>query len=443
MAKDNFETWVDAGCPDDGPEIIKGQEYVIKARNLYGTATRTSSTNGDVTLHMASGNLMVVKRSELEKAPPPRDRGMKPPKPPMRILSYADMIAMPDPEWLVEGLIQEQTSALLFGKSNSFKSFLAIDIACSIATANDAEGRHWHGFDIPTDGPVLYVATEGSRGVAKQRVPGWYEAHNIPEDERDQLDLYPEEIALDDDNAVNDLLRSCAIQSFNSGRDNEWTNHSHVYKLVVIDIFGASMMGPETSDETARAWVRNINRIMREMKCAVLTVAHTGWADQTRARMHTHFWGSFDTRLIAEGDKDSLTTVLKVDRHKDADSTGEWGFRLDKVTLPNGQTTLVPRLCDQVETKQKRRVSGKPYTALQALSEALIDQGRTIAGPNYPSCPVVTIDQWKVMCGRHGLTDSDNPEAFRKAFNRAKTALIDKGLVKQFDDNVWKVSTDD
>jgi hypothetical protein len=178
------------------------------------------------------------------------------------------------------------------------------------------------------------------------------------------------------------------------------------------------------------------------MGCAVLTVAHTGWADETRARMHTHFWGSFDTRLKAEGDKDSLTTVLTVDRHKDADSAGEWGFRMDKVTLPDGQTTLVPRLCDEVETKQKRRVSGKPAVALQALSEALIEKGRTIAGPNYPSCPVVTLEEWRTMCGRHGLTDSDNPETLKKSFQRAKTALIDKGLVKQFDNNVWKVEAD-
>ena len=172
-------------------------------------------------------------------------------------------------------------------------------------------------------------------------------------------------------------------------------------------------------------------------------MAHTGWADETRARMHTHFWGSFDTRLKAEGDKDSLTTVLSVDRHKDADSTGEWGFRLDVVDTPTGGTTLVPRLCDEVETKQKRRVSGKPAVALQALSEALIDHGHTVAGPNYPNCPVVSVEQWRTMCDRHGLTDSDNPETVRKSFNRAKTALMEKGLVRQFDGQVWKVNPDE
>ena len=149
------------------------------------------------------------------------------------------------------------------------------------------------------------------------------------------------------------------------------------------------------------------------------------------------------TWFRAEGDKDSLTCILTVDRHKDADSTGQWGFRLDSVSLPSGRSTLVPRLCDEVEKTQKRRVSGKPAVALQALSEAMIDQGKVIAGPNYPTCPVVSLEDWKAMCGRHGLTCSDNPEAMRKAFNRAKTALIEKGLVRQYDSYAWKVSADE
>ena len=47
------------------------------------------------------------------------------------------------------------------------------------------------------------------------------------------------------------------------------------------------------------------------------------------------------------------------------------------------------------------------------------------------------------MCGRHGLTDSENPEALKKAFQRAKTTLIEKGIVKQFDNHAWKVKADD
>ncbi len=361
----------------------------------------------------------------------------------LRFLSYDDMLAMEDPEWLVDSLIGKATSALLFGKSNSFKSFLGIDIACSVATGTD-----WHGHHVGVPCRVLYIATEGARGVGKQRIPGWMEAHGTDEALRRNVCLFPDEVSIDNPEWVNDLIDAAAIVG---ARDTIAKGGKvldldaakrNAFGLVVIDIFGASMTGPETSDETARAWVRSVNRIMKEVGCAVLTIAHTGWADNTRARMHTHFWGSFDTRLKAEGDKDSLTTVLTIDRHKDAESGGQWGFRLDNLTLPNGQTTLVPRLCDEVETTQKRRVSGKPAVALQALSEALIDQGKTIAGPNYPACFVVSLDEWRAMADRHGLTESDNAEAARKAFNRARTTLLEKGLIKQFDNHVWKVSTD-
>ncbi|NWP29097.1 AAA family ATPase, partial [Escherichia coli] len=77
-----------------------------------------------------------------------------------------------------------------FGKSNSYKSFLAIDMAGSIATGDIIDG--WHGADITDGFPVLYVATEGALGVAKQRIPGWYDAHDIPRDRRNDVVLYPQ-----------------------------------------------------------------------------------------------------------------------------------------------------------------------------------------------------------------------------------------------------------
>lgn len=364
-------------------------------------------------------------------------------KPPMGFLSYDDMLNMPEPEWLIDGVIQKQTSALIFGASNSFKSFLGIDMMMSVAT-----GKDWQGCKTGEPLPCVYVATEGSNGVAGQRIPGWVQHYGMDTASRLNFFVCPDEIALDDEASVKAFLDTCAywkdVRTIKSGdrvfRKGECKDAA---ALVVIDIFGASMLGSESSDETARAWVKAVNRIMREMNCAVLTIAHSGWMDATRARMHSHFWGSFDTRFKAEGDKDSLTSVLTLDRHKDADSSGEWGFRLEKVDAPKGTTTLIPGLCDDVQKAQKRRISGKPAIALQALSEAVIEHGRTIAGPNYPACPVVSLDQWKGMCGRHGLTDSENPEALKKALQRAKSALLDKGLIRQFDDHVWKVSADD
>ncbi len=190
-------------------------------------------------------------------------------RPPMDFLSYDEMVAIPEPDMLVEGLLQCGTSALMFGKSNAYKSFIGIDVACSVATLDN-----WHGHKIAKRGHVLYVATEGSMGVAKQRIPGWMASHGIEPADRNRIMLHREEIAIDDQGAIDRLIESCANYAarrrMQAGEAVYWgqeNNPKGSFDLIVVDIFGASMNGPETSDETARAWVRNVNRIMREVGC--------------------------------------------------------------------------------------------------------------------------------------------------------------------------------
>lgn len=329
----------------------------------------------------------------------------------LHLLSYSEMAAMPEPQWLVEGVIQQRSTAVMFGKSNSFKSFAAIDIGLAVAT-----GRDWHG-NVTHQGKTLFVATEGANGVGRLRIPAWYAHHCVPEHERTAF-LYPQEICLDSSEDVSALIAAMS----NNGP----------FALVVVDIFGGSMKGSEIEDKTARAWVHGIQRILRETGASVLTVAHTGWQDDTRARMHTHFWGSFDTRLRMEGDKDALTATLTVERHKDADSSGAWGFRL---VPSNG--SLVPEADSSVTTtKGKRGFSGRERQALNALDEATIDHGERRTGSDWPPVPVVAIKKWKEQFYR--LSGEDSDAANKKAFDRARNSLRDKTAVAFFDDYVWR-----
>jgi len=331
--------------------------------------------------------------------------------PPFKLLSYTEMCALPEPEWLVEGVIQKRTAALMFGKSNSFKSFLAIDIGLSV----DA-GLAWHGNDV-SRGRVLFVATEGANGVGRLRIPAWYAHHAIPEHERRAF-LYPKEIRLDVPDDVAGLIASMAQRG--------------PFDLIVLDIFGGTMAGSEIEDTTARKWVHNIQRLIRETGAAILTVAHTGWQDDTRARMHTHFWGSFDSRLRVEGDKEALTATMTVERHKDADSTGSWGFRL----VP-AFGSILPELDQGIKaTASKAALSNKCRAALNALDDALSDHGIRKTGTDWPPCNVVLISQWREHFYKH--SGDDTADAKRQAFKRAKDQLQGKGLVAFYDDHVWR-----
>lgn len=329
-----------------------------------------------------------------------------------RVLSYDDMAAMPEPEWLVEGVIQKRSAALLFGKSNTFKSFLAIDLACSVATA-----RPWHG-RASCAGRVLVVATEGANGVGRLRVPGWFNHYSVDMADRRNIHLLPAEISLDNPADVRWLIGAMsAIGPF---------------ALVVLDIFGGTMSGSDIEDTTARPWVRAVQRIIAETGAAVLTVAHTGWHDETRARMHTHFWGSFDSRLRIEGDKDKLTTCMHVERHKDADSTGSWGFSL----VPSCGT-LIPRFDADVRPMKNAKWTEPERKAFAALDEVLASAGAVQTGAQWPDCKVVAVAAWRQACDTAGLTSTDSADARRMAFNRAREKLEQRGDVKVQEDFVW------
>lgn len=329
-----------------------------------------------------------------------------------RLLSYDDMAAMPEPEWLVEGVIQKRSAALLFGKSNTFKSFLAIDLACSVTTA-----RPWHGRAICA-GRVLVVATEGANGVGRLRVPGWFNHYSVDTADRRNIHLLPAEISLDNPADVRWLIGAMSDIG--------------PFALVVLDIFGGTMSGSDIEDTTARLWVRAVQRIIAETGAAVLTVAHTGWHDETRARMHTHFWGSFDSRLRIEGDKDKLTTCMHVERHKDADSTGSWGFSL----VPSCGT-LIPRFDADVRPMKNAKWTEPERKAFAALDEVLASAGAVQTGAQWPDCKVVAVAAWRQACETAGLTSTDSADARRMAFNRAREKLELRGDVKVQEDFVW------
>lgn len=333
----------------------------------------------------------------------------------LRTLDFADMLAMPEPSWLVDNILMQTSGALIFGKSNAFKTFVTIDIGLSVAT-----GRPWHGHGVK-QANVLFVATEGAAGVARKRIPGWYEHHNVPLEYRDRGWLFPQELSLDNQEHVDILVATLRHREIG---------------LLVLDIFGGTMEGTEVEDTTARAWNKSQQRIIRECGATVLTVAHTGWKDSRRARMHTHFWGSFDTRLKVVGDKDALTTVISIDRHKDADSRGEFGFRLEE-----SHGTLVPvadpAVCKakSAASSQRAERSSKERTALKALEKAIAAHGEYRTGPGWPESPVVTVKAWREACGADLATGK--PNAHRMAFVRAIKELQASGLVRVEGEFAW------
>ena len=72
------------------------------------------------------------------------------------------VFAMPPVEFLVDGLITDTGFTMMYGAPGTGKSFIAIDIALSVA-----HGQAWQGQGVK-QGPVLYIAGEGIGGFGKR-----------------------------------------------------------------------------------------------------------------------------------------------------------------------------------------------------------------------------------------------------------------------------------
>jgi len=77
-----------------------------------------------------------------------------------------DASALLDGDSIVKGCIDEGALALIYGASNSGKTFLALDLALSVAA-----GQTWNGHGV-RGGLVAYVAAEAGYRI-QRRVRGW------------------------------------------------------------------------------------------------------------------------------------------------------------------------------------------------------------------------------------------------------------------------------
>ena len=87
-------------------------------------------------------------------------------------LNPAEIYALPDPKWLIDGLVIEKAMGFVYGPPGAGKSFVALDmslrVSCGIA--------EWFGRPVKHTGPVVYISSEGTADM-KFRMQAWQTAN--------------------------------------------------------------------------------------------------------------------------------------------------------------------------------------------------------------------------------------------------------------------------
>jgi len=233
----------------------------------------------------------------------------EPPKFAALLLSRSALRDLPDPEPLIDDVLDRGTVALLYGKWSTFKSFIALDWAASVAT-----GRDWQGRQAKVH-RVLYVAAEGAFGL-KGRVDAWETGWHTTIADRD-LEILPRAVNLTNAADVGNL--SALI---------DWNG----YGLVVFDTLARCMVGAdENSAKDCGEVVDALHRLRERTpngRGVILGVHHTG-KDGKTFRGSSVFEGGADT--VYSTIRDGAVVILDREKRKDGPQVDTHRLKLDLV----------------------------------------------------------------------------------------------------------------
>ena len=187
--------------------------------------------------------------------------------------------------WVIKCWVPEHSTGILYGASGAGKTFVALGMACSVAT-----GRPWLGSQVKP-GAVVYLAGEGHYGINK-RLKSWAVHNNVTE--------------------LDDLVISqWAMDLDQTGADLEIINHIKAIvdtkvSLIFIDTLNRHMSGEENSARDMRKFLNVCSVIASAFKATVILVHHTGHGETARERGSSALRASMDVSIHVGGKKDAI-----------------------------------------------------------------------------------------------------------------------------------------
>lgn len=294
------------------------------------------------------------------------------PKPPATRLSLVLKDAKP-PTWLIQDILTVGGVGFIAGEPKTYKSWVGLDMALSIATGADFLGH----FKVKEKGPVLYIQEEDSAGMLKNRAMKVWQGKTVDsmKMEGGEIYWYPPEIEQEFDPDVNAYVQNGFTitdegwqewldETLEAGMDGE------PYKLVTIDTLMMVMgeVDENRSAEMTRKVFRPLKMLMRKHGCALQVVHHMNKGNPKFAtRGGQRLLGSVANHAWSE---DSLYLQLarlgKVRVTRESKSASSDDFVIDGLHKSKSWEPVIV-LRDVEDAQAERAPSQKSSSALDAL----------------------------------------------------------------------------
>nr|WP_043565447.1 AAA family ATPase [Acidovorax sp. KKS102] len=282
------------------------------------------------------------------------------PAPPALPLSVAFADELPDaftpPDELVEGVLTAGDGSVLYGDSNSGKTFFVIDMAAAVA-----RGARWMGRNTEP-GLVVYLAAESPASV-RGRLQAYQRHHGVKVPNfaivQSPIDLFDGDA---DTEAVISVVRQLERQ------------RGQKVRLIVGDTLARLSAGAnENAGQDMGLVVRRFDRIRTACNAHFCLIHHSGKAAANGARGWSGIRAAVDTEIEVT---DSPTgRCAEITKQRDLSTKGERiGFRLDTVTLGTTKWGAAATSCVVVPADAPDKPQGK---RLSEVAGAVLEYLRT------------------------------------------------------------------
>ncbi len=235
-------------------------------------------------------------------------------EPPVKLLTYDELLTLPAKEWLVENIIARRDLGMLFGEAGSGKTFVVIDLVIDAVT-----GTRWaNRFDVTWPLDVVYCAGEGVTGL-KARFEAAAVYRGKAGSDLAGLTVITDVPQLFDDNYPTAARKFAASLK----------QRSRPVDLLIIDTLHAATVGAdENSSKDAGKILASLKHIAKELNCAVLVVHHTNKA-KSGERGSSAFRGAMDVML--EVTQAGTRHILNCSKLKDGEQFEAQTFAFESV----------------------------------------------------------------------------------------------------------------
>lgn len=457
--------------PDSRP-VLPGQDHAkLVASKLAGVAKSirilplpSLPSKGDTTDWLESGgnSEKLYKLVETAMSPAEYEAHLDIKHPPKKFISKFGAVVwgrfLGEPikyEYLIKGLIPRREMVLIYGASQSGKSFFTHDVAMTIVRGGDADGKYC-GRRVKR-GIVVYCAPEAGTGFIAKRMSGYAIGKGVSiHDELPficlpaRLDLFGNEKQVDD---LIEEIKYWVMEVRKKFPDLD-------LEAVVIDTFNKATPGlDEISGKDMSTVLKRFERIVDALHTGLWIVHHKNGAG-TAPRGHTSLYAGFETAIEISRPTEKMRCA-GLQKQREGEDGGRFNFYLKKVFTgekdEDGEELSscivewidkdhISKAAQDREAREERKNAppdDKGMTLIRravfkAFRRAIEDFGvGTPSTLGLPKSITRVVQKEKVAEIWKSMSMEEKPETARKNFNRSGMWLVDGGYVGKQDDWCW------